>query len=201
VHKEYVCLVRGSVEPTFESSFALKERKEKRRRTEKRMVVTKEACTKFTREALLWKNVDRSPEEGAGGQEHLVSLVVAELVDSGRSHQIRRHLQQLGHPILGDKRYGKGRFRDHVQATFGLTRVFLHAWRLTFKHPFTKVTVEVNVPLPKELTDVLRRLPNSDLSSMRPELCHPSCFLLPTAIMEGTDSDEHSVSQAQLSDV
>ncbi|MEX2275228.1 MAG: RluA family pseudouridine synthase [Actinomycetota bacterium] len=74
---------------------------------------------------------------------------------TGRTHQIRVHLSAIGHPILGDARYGGG--GDDAKA-LGLTRPFLHAWRLAFEHPITGERVEVEEPLPEDLTSGLDRL-------------------------------------------
>jgi 23S rRNA pseudouridine1911/1915/1917 synthase len=74
---------------------------------------------------------------------------------TGRTHQIRVHLAAVGHPILGDARYGGG--GDEARR-LGLTRPFLHAWRLSFIHPRTGDEVEVEEALPEDLEGALRRL-------------------------------------------
>lgn len=53
----------------------------------------------------------------------------------GHSPQIRAYLQQAGHAILGDERYGDAEANDHVRATFGVHRALLHLKRLRFVHP------------------------------------------------------------------
>jgi len=74
-------------------------------------------------------------------------------LDTGRTHQIRVHLQAIGHPVCGDPEYGTGG-RDSI---LGLERQFLHAARLSFEHPFTGVPVEVRSPLPGDLQRALAR--------------------------------------------
>jgi 23S rRNA pseudouridine1911/1915/1917 synthase len=73
---------------------------------------------------------------------------------TGRTHQIRVHLASIGHPILGDRRYGGG--GDDAQR-LGLTRPFLHSWRVSFSHPLTGATIEVEEPPPDDLERALRR--------------------------------------------
>jgi 23S rRNA pseudouridine1911/1915/1917 synthase len=74
-------------------------------------------------------------------------------LDTGRTHQIRVHLQAIGHPVCGDPEYGTGG-RDSI---LGLERQFLHAARLSFEHPFTGAPVEVRSPLPADLQRALVR--------------------------------------------
>jgi 23S rRNA pseudouridine1911/1915/1917 synthase len=74
---------------------------------------------------------------------------------TGRTHQIRVHLSSIGHPILGDARYG-GAGADATR--LGLTRPFLHSWRVAFDHPRTGARVEREEPLPGDLADALARL-------------------------------------------
>lgn len=73
---------------------------------------------------------------------------------TGRTHQIRVHLAAVGHPVLGDRRYGGG--GDDARR-LGLERPFLHAWRLAFAHPLTGRPVEVEEPLPDDLREALER--------------------------------------------
>jgi 23S rRNA pseudouridine1911/1915/1917 synthase len=73
---------------------------------------------------------------------------------TGRTHQIRVHLAAIGHPILGDARYGGG---GADAAALGLRRPFLHSWRIAFDHPVTGVHVELESPLPQDLRIALER--------------------------------------------
>ncbi|UGS36319.1 RluA family pseudouridine synthase [Capillimicrobium parvum] len=73
-------------------------------------------------------------------------------LETGRTHQIRVHLSEIGHPVVGDREYGGG-----GALAAGLERQFLHAARLAFDHPRTGERIEVVSPLPPELTDALRR--------------------------------------------
>ena len=70
------------------------------------------------------------------------------LLDTGRTHQIRVHLQAIGHPVCGDPQYG-------TAGLLGLQRQFLHATRLAFDHPITGQRIEVDSPLPADLQAAL----------------------------------------------
>lgn len=84
------------------------------------------------------------------------SLVNADL-QTGRTHQIRIHLQYLGFPIAGDDKYGNFE-QNKLLAKQGLKRMFLHAHRVKFIHPMTQQALEVNCPLPPELASFLSKL-------------------------------------------
>ncbi len=71
-------------------------------------------------------------------------------LETGRTHQIRVHLQAIGHPVAGDPDYGQA-------GMLGLQRQFLHATRLAFAHPLSGERVEVRSPLPDDLAAALSR--------------------------------------------
>jgi 23S rRNA pseudouridine1911/1915/1917 synthase len=71
-------------------------------------------------------------------------------LDTGRTHQIRVHLQAIGHPVVGDPEYGRA-------GLLGLERQFLHAARLSFEHPITGEPVAIESPLPADLAAALER--------------------------------------------
>jgi 23S rRNA pseudouridine1911/1915/1917 synthase len=71
-------------------------------------------------------------------------------LETGRTHQIRVHLEAIELPVCGDPVYG-------IAGDLGLERQFLHAARLGFTHPFTGERVEVESPLPDDLAAALAR--------------------------------------------
>ena len=77
-------------------------------------------------------------------------------LETGRTHQIRVHMDAIGHPIVGDASY-RG-VRDSIR----LRRPFLHARRLAFDHPGSGERVSFDEPLPADLTAVLRGLGPAD---------------------------------------
>ncbi|MBF0588430.1 MAG: RluA family pseudouridine synthase [Magnetococcales bacterium] len=76
---------------------------------------------------------------------------------TGRTHQIRVHFQQIGHPLAGDGKYGQRPFNRRMKK-LGLKRMFLHAAQLKLKHPVTGTIIEVHAPLDERLERVLKRL-------------------------------------------
>lgn len=84
---------------------------------------------------------------GAGGGCCLVELTL----ETGRTHQIRRHLAAAGHPLIGDRRYG-GR------PLFDQEGYLLHCGRLRFNHPVTALPRTIVAPLPESFSRMLRQL-------------------------------------------
>lgn len=73
------------------------------------------------------------------------------ILETGRTHQIRVHMQHIGHPVVGDTLYG------HEDAEL-IGRQSLHAARLEFDHPITKVRLVIEAPLPADIRDLVKKL-------------------------------------------
>ena len=101
-----------------------------------RMAVTEDGRDAWTDYETLWS---------ANGY----SLLRCRL-HTGRTHQIRVHMMAVGCPLVGDTVYAPSR-----QSPFESGRVFLHAWRLSFKHPRSGQLMSFRAPLPPELTRFL----------------------------------------------
>src|SRR5271165_2141404 len=134
IEREYLALVEGRP-PARTGTIEAPIGRDPRIRT--RMAVggagAREARTHFTLEQALKST-------------SLLSL----LLETGRTHQIRVHLQAIGHSVCGDPEYG-------TPGMLGLERQFLHATRLAFDHPFTGERIEVLSPLPADLHAALER--------------------------------------------
>jgi 23S rRNA pseudouridine1911/1915/1917 synthase len=134
ITREYLALVEG-VPPARSGTIEAPIGRHARVRT--RMTVggagAREARTHFTLERAL-----------AG------TALLRLRLDTGRTHQIRVHLQAIGHPVCGDPDYGRA-------GMLGLERQFLHATRLAFEHPFTGEQIDVVSPLPGDLQAALER--------------------------------------------
>ena len=90
----------------------------------------------------------------AGGPE---ATLLELTIETGRTHQIRRHLAAIGHPVAGDGKHGDFPFNRVAKAKFGLKRMFLHSAWLSLPHPLTGKRLQLEAPLPPELVEALPR--------------------------------------------
>lgn len=79
------------------------------------------------------------------------SLLEVEL-ETGRTHQIRVHLQYIGHPVVGDPLYAEGK------PDYGLSGQALHAGQLSFSHPITGDVLTLNCPVPESFRKIMEQL-------------------------------------------
>ena len=89
---------------------------------------------------------------------HARCSLVEAFPESGRLHQVRRHLRHLGHPLLGDVNYGSGALNRAYRADYDLHRLALHAHYLAFDHPITGARIAVRAPMPDDLGLALHAL-------------------------------------------
>ncbi len=141
VRKSYLALVKGKM-PREQGTIdlPLAEHEQTARSKAKRGVNMQEALTRWR---VLSSNRDAS--------------LLAVSIETGRTHQIRRHLEAIGHPVAGDRRHGDFPWNRTARTRWGLRRMFLHAWRLEVPHPATGAPLRLEAPLPAELADVLSR--------------------------------------------
>jgi len=90
-----------------------------------------------------------------------ISIVTAK-PKTGRTHQIRVHLQHLGHPVLGDPVYGHLGLNTSLHAP----RLLLHAHKLSFTHPLTDERLQFTAPIPNDMLSYIKKI-------------DPQCVLLP----------------------
>jgi 23S rRNA pseudouridine1911/1915/1917 synthase len=134
VDRRYLALVHGAAPPALTIDRAVGRDRRARTRMAVGAADGREAVTHLRRLEELGR----------------FSLLEARL-ETGRTHQIRVHLESVGHPVVGDRVYGRR------PETLGLARQFLHAGRLAFPHPETGEPVEVESPLPADLQAALDR--------------------------------------------
>ncbi len=142
VKKRYLAVVKGRLSPPSGTiDLPLAEHQQTRRSREALGVNLQPAITHY-------RTLAAGP---------LVSLLECR-IETGRTHQIRRHLQAVGHPVAGDRRYGDFPFNRRLRAEAGLARMALHAAELELRHPVTGHPVRLTAPLPESLAGPLARL-------------------------------------------
>lgn len=135
ITKKYVALVRGVIkenEATIDMPIG------RSNKDRKKMAVRKEGKKAITH----FKVIERYKE--------FTYLDIK--IDTGRTHQIRVHLAEIGYPIVGDAVYSNGK------NSFGVEGQMLHAKELTFKHPTTGETMHFEAPLPEYFEKILEKL-------------------------------------------
>lgn len=152
--KNYLALVRGITPQSGRIDYALAPEKNKPK---------KAAVTEYQR---------------LGSFERYSWLAVQPL--TGRTHQIRRHLRHLSHPLVGDVRYGKAEHNRIFRERFGLARLCLHAVHLSLPHPRSDVRLRVTAPLPPDL-----ELPLTAMGLQECTADHLRCF---GAVSTGVDA-------------
>jgi 23S rRNA pseudouridine1911/1915/1917 synthase len=68
-------------------------------------------------------------------------------LETGRTHQIRVHMTSIGHPIVGDKTYGKKNDKEN--------KMMLHSYKLIFKHPSLKKQIKLETLMPERFKEIL----------------------------------------------
>ena len=141
VRKSYLALVKGKMpRESGTIDLPLSEHEQTARSRDRRGVNFQEAVTHY---------------QVLGSMKEASLLSVR--IETGRTHQIRRHLQAVGHPVAGDRRHGDFPFNRSARQRWGLDRMFLHAWKLSLPHPLGGRRLELTAPLPAELREVLKR--------------------------------------------
>lgn len=137
IKKTYIALVRGVIkenEATINMPIA------RSTKDRKKMAVSKDGKEAITHFKVI-KRYDKY-------------TLIEVKIETGRTHQIRVHMSQIGYPIVGDAVYSNGK------NPFGVVGQMLHSAKLTFKHPITNEEINLEAPLPKYFLEVLNKLDN-----------------------------------------
>ncbi|MDP8967772.1 MAG: RluA family pseudouridine synthase [Actinomycetota bacterium] len=134
IRREYLALVEGRP-PARSGTIEAPIGRDRRQR----MLMSVDADANAAKDAITHFEVERALAR---------ATLLRVRLQTGRTHQIRVHLRAIGHPVSGDREYGRAN-------VYGLERQFLHAARLAFSHPVTREPLDVSSPLPRDLQDAL----------------------------------------------
>lgn len=153
VEKEYLALVRGIPPKHIALDYPLKEILDDKADSMARQ--DKEAQSAYTEFETLKAcefqiKVDKFPTSR-------YALVRAR-PQTGRKHQIRRHLRHLGHPIIGDSTYGAGKHNRFFAERFQFRRLMLACTEMSFPHPRTEQKIKVSAPLADDFQQMVEQI-------------------------------------------
>ena len=135
VKKTYIALVRGNV-PEEEATINMPIGRSTKDR--KKMAVTKNVKQAITHFKVL--------------KRYSKYTLLEIKIETGRTHQIRVHMAEIGYPVVGDAVYSNGKNE------FGIEGQMLHAYKLEFMHPITNKHMELTAPLPQYFEEILKKL-------------------------------------------
>lgn len=135
VKKTYIALVRGNV-PEEEATINMPIGRSTKDR--KKMAVTKNGKQAITHFRVL--------------KRYSKYTLLEIKIETGRTHQIRVHMAEIGYPVVGDAVYSNGKNE------FGIEGQMLHAYKLEFMHPITNKHMELTAPLPQYFEEILKKL-------------------------------------------
>jgi 23S rRNA pseudouridine1911/1915/1917 synthase len=137
VHRRYLAIAHGNVRAATMRTFLADDRGDGLRGSVPNSRIGKESITHIEPVEVL-----------------AAATLVRCRLETGRTHQIRIHLAEAGHMLLGERGY----VRDHRGPVLLAPRIMLHATELGFEHPATGAPVRFEVPMPEDMTAVLERL-------------------------------------------
>jgi tRNA pseudouridine65 synthase len=85
---------------------------------------------------------------------------------TGRKHQLRRHLKHIFHPIIGDTTHGDGKHNAFFRRQFGCQQLLLAATELSFEHPVTERIVNIQAPLDKGFSEIVRQFDWNEIAKV-----------------------------------
>ena len=125
MHKYYRCVVAGEVKDTVRADgYLIKDEKSNK------VTILQEHVQGAQRIITEYTPVSSGYASLGEGKKRIPVTELEVLLVTGRSHQIRAHLASLGHPLLGDQKYGRRELNERVRQAFGIKAQMLHAYRL-----------------------------------------------------------------------
>lgn len=153
ISKSYLAVVRGFTKDAERIDYPLKERLD--RMTERQAGQDRpaqQAVTEYRRLATV--ELPYPVGRYATARYSLISAPP----ETGRNHQIRRHLKHIFHPVIGDSTYGDGKHNDFFAERLQCRRLLLHARKISFLHPYSGLRIFIQAPLDRAFGDILTTL-------------------------------------------
>jgi len=170
--KQYLTIVRGYCDDKGVIDYALKEILDKM--TDARAKKDKDAQSAITH----YETMSRVELPFAVGKYNSARYSLLKLnPETGRKHQLRRHLKHIHHPIIGDTRYGRGEHNRFFRTQFNVHRLLLHAYKLQLIHPVYNDRLALTAKVDEEFLTVMQKMElhyDSDLSQSHYELASDS---------------------------
>ncbi len=151
--KQYLAVVRGYADEQGRIDYALKEVLDK-------MTDAKAREDKAPQEAITeYEKIDQVELPFAVGRYNTARYSLLRLKpETGRKHQLRRHMKHILHPIVGDTKYGRGEHNRFFREQFDAHRLLLHADTLIVTHPVSEQELTLHAGLDKLFTKVIEQL-------------------------------------------
>lgn len=152
VSKRYLAIVRGFTGEGDRIDHPLKDPRHRMTGQEKGGEPERPSVTEYRRLAT----VELPQAVGRYGTARYSLVAAAPL--TGRTHQIRRHMKHIFHPVVGDTTYGDGKQNEFFRRTFNCRRLLLHAHTIEFSHPGTGRTISIHAQLAGDFSAVVDAL-------------------------------------------
>lgn len=151
VTKSYLAVVRGYLPPDGVVDYPLKEVHDKKTDSKARSAKPAQAAT------TAYETLDTVELPFPVGRYNTARYTFARLSpQTGRKHQLRRHMKHIFHPVAGDRKYGDWRHNKFLAQQFDCHHLLLHASTLAFTHPFTTSRVVIQAGLPAYFSGFLQ---------------------------------------------
>lgn len=160
IRKTYLALVRGWAPDAGVIDHPLREHPIDRRDTTEQPL--REALTRYR--CLVRTEIPEAIERYPVSRYSLVELSP----ETGRKHQLRRHMQHISHPLIGDTNYGRTRHNHYFAQRFGQGRLMLAATTLRFRHPATGSDMRLEAVPEQSFLTVLEIFPDLP-ATLRPQ--------------------------------
>lgn len=153
IQKRYMAIVRGHPDDAGTIDHPL------RRIRDKRFEATRDPDAPAQPAVSHYRTLARSEQPFAISRYPTSRYALVEVeTETGRYHQVRRHLNHIHHPIIGDQKHGDYRHNRYFREHLGCDRLLLHAARVVVEHPFDGGPMRMEAPMPAEMVAVAERI-------------------------------------------